>query len=108
MSDLVTDVINLDHVHTPVNERIYSKFAGQVRNALLDLYYAGIKTPLKLLGTSSQIAAFMKTLQGEKRYMDSYMANGLNDSRTLSSKHDLTRSVANFEKETGLRWPFKN
>ena len=29
-------------------------------------------------------------------------------SKTMKSKHTLSRSVEKFEKETGLRWPFKN
>ena len=108
MGDLVKDIVNLNNLDGTVSERVYSKFAGQVRNALLDLYAGGLGNPLRLLGTSSQIDSFMKSLKREKSYMDSYIKYGLNDGRTLSSRHDLMRAVASFEKETGLRWPFAN
>lgn len=108
MSDIVEEVINLNNVGKPLNERVYSKFAGQVRSMLLDLYFGGFDIPLRLMGSTSQVESFMKTLRSEKRYMDSYIKNGLDDPKTMKSKYALSRSVEKFEKETGLRWPFKN
>ena len=110
MDELVKDIINLNQLETPLEERftMYNKFAGQVQNALMSLYYAGVDVPFKLFGSRDQIDSFMKALAGEKRYMDSYMSNGLNDMRTLNSRHKLGRAVNRFENETGLRWPFKN
>jgi hypothetical protein len=75
---------------------------------LLSLYMGGIDVPLKLSGTQGQIDSFMKVLSREKRYMDSYRRNGLNDPATLNSRHSLNLAVRRFESETGLRWPFKN
>tara|TARA_A100001515_G_scaffold136405_1_gene128138 strand:- start:87 stop:416 length:330 start_codon:yes stop_codon:yes gene_type:complete len=106
--DIVREPINLNNLDKPLTEIVYTKFSNQVRRALLDLYYGGFDIPMRLLGTTSQIDSFMKTLGREKRYMDSYVKNGLNDPKTLSSKAKLSRSVKTFERETGLRWPFKN
>lgn len=109
MSEIIKNVIYLNNLGGQLNERVYSKFAGQVRMALLDLYFAGVlSSPLSLSGTPSQIDSFFKALQREKGYMDSYIKHGLNDSRTLSSRSDLSTAVKKFESETGLRWPFKN
>lgn len=83
-------------------------FAGQVRSMLLDLYQAGVNIPFSLKGTQKQIEAFFRALKNEKRYMDSYMKHGLGDGRTMMNKRDLDRAVSSFERETGLRWPFKN
>ena len=108
MDELAKDVINLNNLDGQLSERVYSKFAGQVRKALLSLYFAGFDVPLGLRGTKNQIDSFMVALSGEKRYMDSYMKHGLGDQRTLNSQYKLNRSVKAFESETGLRWPFKN
>jgi|2_EtaG_2_1085320.scaffolds.fasta_scaffold35138_2 hypothetical protein len=110
MDELVKDTINLNPRNAPISERrrVYSKFAGQVQQALLGLYYAGMDVPFNLLGSRNQIDSFMKALSGEKKYMDSYIKNGLNDQRTLRSRHKLQAAVTRFETETGLRWPFKN
>ena len=109
MSDIVKEVLDLNNLgKQPLNERIYSKFAGKVRSMLLDLYFGGFDIPLQIMGSTSQVDSFMRALRGEKRYMDSYMKNGLNDPKTMKSKYSLSKAVGKFEKETGLRWPFKN
>tara|TARA_Y100000310_G_scaffold270527_1_gene284404 strand:+ start:264 stop:590 length:327 start_codon:yes stop_codon:yes gene_type:complete len=105
---LAKNIIYLNNRDSKLNEQARSKFAGKVQTAMLDLYYAGIDVPLKLVGTQSQINSFMGALKREKRYMDSYMKHGLDDARTLGSRHDLMHAVRAFERETGLRWPFKN
>jgi hypothetical protein len=91
-----------------LNERVFSQFAGDVRMMLLSLYDAGIDVPIHLVGRSEQIDSFMTALKKEKRYMDSYMRNGLDSHKTMSSKYQLDSAVKQFEYETGLKWPFKN
>ena len=50
MDELVTDIINLNQVRTPLEERIriYSKFAAQVQRALLGLFKVAINKYLLL------------------------------------------------------------
>ena len=100
--------ITIDLNNKMLNEAYYSQFVLNMQNLLYDMYLAGFDTPLSLKGTQEQINAFFKALKGEKRYMDSYLKHGLNDSRTISDRHQLMSSVEGFERETGLRWPFKN
>jgi hypothetical protein len=83
-------------------------FGHNVRKMLLDLYKVGFDFPVSIKGTQKQIESFFRALKNEKRYMDSYMRHGLGDGRTMMSKRDLERAVSSFERETGLRWPFKN
>ena len=61
---------------------------------------------VKISGTPAQVSAFAKALMGEKDYMLAYMEHGLNDPKTLSARHSLNRAVEEFEKQTGIRWPF--
>ena len=75
---------------------------------MVNLMLMGVEIPYKLSGTRTQIDTFMTALHREKKYMDSYLKHGLNDPKTMSSKHALANSVKQFELETGLRWPFKN
>tara|TARA_R100000664_G_C2739673_1_gene128353 strand:+ start:705 stop:1046 length:342 start_codon:yes stop_codon:yes gene_type:complete len=58
-------------------------------------------------GTRSELAAFGKAMFREKKYMDSYLRYGLDDPRTYRDSFRLKTAVKNFEKATGLRWPFK-
>ncbi len=99
-------IINLNE--PMLNEGTYSKFAGQVQKMMWMLYDAGMDIPISIIGSPNQVSSFMDSLKREKRYMDSYMKNGLSDPKTLNNRYELERSVKKFELETGLRWPFKN
>ena len=101
-------MINLSNRNIQLNEAMYSQFSLKVREMLLDLYHAGFRLPTSITGTQAQIDAFMRALQNEKLYMDAYMKHGLGDSRTMMSRNTLNQAVGRFERETGLRWPFKN
>jgi len=106
---MTKEKIVIDLSDASLNEAyIFSDFSKKVNYLLQDLYYAGIDIPVSIQGTSDQIESFYQALRGEKRYMDSYMKHGLSDGRTLNDRHRLMGAVADFERETGLRWPFKN
>ena len=87
---------------------VYTRFRNKVNDLLLDLMQAGIHLPFSVRGTTTQVDSFMAALSGEKSYMNSYIKHGLNDPKTLNHRHRLEGSVGKFEKETGLKWPFKN
>ncbi len=107
------DKIVIDLNDKSINERLgslgsYGEFANNVQSLLLDLSLAGFSAPTTIRGTQKQIDAFFRALKNEKRYMDSYAKHGLGDTRTMMNKRDLDQAVSGFERETGLRWPFKN
>ena len=58
-------------------------------------------------GTPAQIAAFANVLGNEGRYMDIFNKYGLGNPHTFGSKWRLDDAVRRFERETGLKWPFK-
>ena len=70
-------------------------------NSTLNPFNGSIK------GSPQQIKSFAHALAAEKRYMDSFNKNGLNNPRTFKSRITLDRSISKFEKETGIPWPFK-
>ena len=108
MDTLVKNKIYLNNLENQLSEDVYSQFSAQVFDALMQLYGAGMGTPFSLIGTNPQIAAFSQSLAQEKEYIDAITNYGVNDSRTLALRPAMADSVTNFEKETGLRWPFKN
>ena len=80
---------------------------GNVVKVLLNRMFGGTSVPVRVRGTRREIDSFTQTLGREKRYMDSYISNGLNDPRTLNNRHNLERAVRAFERQTGLKWPLK-
>ena len=110
MSDALQPiVINLNaNKEKLINEAWLAMFGGAIE-MLLKGMFGGDSGPFKskhaVRGTSDQIAAFGEALGKEKKYMETFLKYGLNDPRSFSSKASLNRSVANFERETGIKWP---
>ena len=80
---------------------------GNVVKIILNRMFGGTSVPVRVRGTRREIDSFTQTLGREKRYMDSYIRNGLDNPRTLNNRHSLEKAVQAFEKQTGLKWPFK-
>lgn len=74
---------------------------------ILQAMFGGQRIPLEVRGTRTEIDKFVAALTKEKRYMQSYMKYGLGDPRTQRNKYALSNAVKSFERETGIKWPFK-
>ena len=64
-------------------------------------------TGISIKGNRSQVQDFYKALSGEKRYMKSWTKLGLDNPQTVKSKYHLNKSIREFERSTGIKWPFK-
>ena len=93
-----------------LNESWLAMFGGAIQ-LLLKSMFGGDNSPASLRtsirGTPEQVAAFGDVLGKEKRYMETFLKHGLNDPASFKSKATLNTAVANFERETGIKWPFK-
>jgi len=63
--------------------------------------------PVKVKGNRQEIDSFAKAIGKEKKYMKSAAKYGLNNPKTYKNKYELRKATANFERTTGLKWPFK-
>ena len=97
--------INLSE-HKMINELRYSTLGSQMKR-ILNAMFKGSNTSLTVKGSQSEVDSFLHALVKEKKYMTAYLAYGLNDPRTLSNKAKLGNAVNKFERETGIKWPFK-
>jgi hypothetical protein len=111
-SELVPVVINLNASREEkLNESFLTMFGSAVESMLSQMF--GGSGPVTtassavIRGTPSQVAAFGDTLSKEKKYMQVFQKHGLNNPQSFRSRHELERSIANFERETGIKWPFK-
>tara|TARA_R110000824_G_scaffold104743_1_gene248421 strand:- start:716 stop:1039 length:324 start_codon:yes stop_codon:yes gene_type:complete len=107
MEDLAPIEINLNVSSKELNESFLKTF-GFLTKKLLRYIFGDVSIPVNIKGTPAQVTSFANALSNEKRYMDSYLQNGLNDPRTHASRQGLNRAVSSFERETGIKWPFKS
>ena len=81
---------------------------GFVLKKTLEAMFRNHELPgFKARGQKAEIDKFIAALAGEKKYMMSYIAHGLDDPRTTSTKYKLDNAVKAFERQTGIKWPFK-
>jgi len=64
------------------------------------------KFELVVSGTDDEIASFVAALKAEHQYMDTYLQLGMDDESTRETKYLLNDAVEDFERTTGLLWPF--
>ena len=85
------------------------KLGAKIKSMLYNMFApAGVSFgQFFVTGTRSDVKAFAGALDAEKRYMESYLQNGLNDPSVLNNRYRLDIAVKNFERQTGIKWPFK-
>ena len=89
-----------------VNESVLSMFGGWIEHILQSMF-GGPALPLRVVGSRREVNSFARTIGREKRYIDSARKHGLDHPMTYKNKSKLDVAVKNFEKDTGLKWPFK-
>ena len=89
-----------------LKEMTYRTF-GKKMKSILSAMFGNQSVPMTVKGSKREVDSFMAALVSEKKYMSAYLAHGLNDPRTMRDKAKLSNSVKKFERETGIKWPFK-
>tara|TARA_Y100000593_G_scaffold75654_1_gene139616 strand:- start:125 stop:457 length:333 start_codon:yes stop_codon:yes gene_type:complete len=106
--DLVPQVIDLGaHRKGELNETFLAAMGEWIKTMLRWTFGENVFFPSKVKGTQSEVNSFMKALERERGYMQSYRKHGLGDERTYRNKYRLDQAVKDFEQETKLKWPFK-
>lgn len=103
--EIVSIHINFDQ---QINESFLRMFGTAVQMILGRMFGQDVYVPpISITGDHKQVETFARALAGEKKYFDSYIKYGLNDPRTYRNKYELQSAVSNFERATGIKWPFK-
>ena len=89
-----------------IDESYLSALGAQIELLLKHMFGFSL-TPARINGTKSQVYSFARALGNERRYLTSFERHGLGDPRTMADRHKLERAVTAFERETGIKWPFK-
>ncbi|MAK56331.1 MAG: hypothetical protein CML17_10895 [Pusillimonas sp.] len=84
-------------------------FGAKIKKMLYNMFSDSGEsfTNFYVKGKRPDVITFGAALASEKKYMDSYLKHGLNDPRVLKNRYSLERSIKNFERETGIKWPLK-
>tara|TARA_R100001129_G_scaffold68935_1_gene47077 strand:- start:3125 stop:3457 length:333 start_codon:yes stop_codon:yes gene_type:complete len=106
-NDLVPIEINLNPTETDMlNESWLAMMGGAIQTILTGMF-GGKTIPVRISGTRKQVDSFKSALGNEARYLKSMKRYGLDKPETLKTKAQLDRAIKNFERDTGISWPFK-
>ena len=106
-NDLVEIEINLNMKKEGLlNETGLAAFGGQIRLMLQGMFGAGGMPPVRVRGSRSDVDLFKSALAEEGKYLLAMKKYGLDNERTYRNKSSLDRAIKNFERATGIKWPF--
>jgi hypothetical protein len=74
---------------------------------ILSQMFAGAPINTIVKGPPSHVKAFVDSLRKERDYLSMANTYGWDNPNTFRNKAKLATSAKNFERETGLKWPFK-
>jgi hypothetical protein len=94
-----------------MNESFLGMFGSQIKLMLSYMFrepgFSRKVTPFYLRGSEKDVESFARALGNEKKYIETAKKHGLDNPTTYKSKTALTRAVKAFERQTGIKWPFK-
>lgn len=107
VEDLMPMVIDLGSSRRGDLDESFLRMFGSGIQAIMRRMFGGPIVPVTVRGTRSEIKSFANVLQKEKRYLQTWQEMGLDDPATYKSKYKLDTAVRQFERKTGIKYPFK-
>ena len=89
-----------------LDESFLAMFGGWVEQ-ILGSMFGGRSLPLAVKGSQRDVQSFARALGGEKSYLEAVKRYGLDHPTTYKNRSKLDNAIKGFERETGLKWPFK-
>ena len=106
VSPIVIDLKSLKDKELKEFINPYRMFGTAVKN-ILKMLFGSAPLPVTVRGSRSDVNSFVQTIAGEKKHLDAIRRYGLDNPNTFKSKYQLDRAVSQFERKTGIPWPFK-
>jgi hypothetical protein len=89
-----------------LNESFLEMFGTAIKMTLERMFGRNTSSIL-VRGTKSEVNSFANVLSKEKSYIETAQKYGLDKPQTYKSKAKLDTAAQKFERDTGLKWPFK-
>ena len=102
IAPIIIDLTQKDNI----DESWLSAFGSHIK-VILKSMFGNISIPLEVKGSRSDVNAFARALGGEKNYISALQKYGLDNPRTFRSRSSLSSATSKFERDTGIKWPFK-
>ena len=99
--------IEIDLTQRSSIDESWLRMFGENIKSILKAMFGNISLPVRVKGVASDVRAFTKALGSEKRYISTLREFGLDNPRTYRTRASLDKAAAEFQRKTGIAWPFK-
>ena len=89
-----------------LNESFLVMFGAWIKH-ILGAMLGDFNIPVSVRGSRGEVESFARAVGGEKKYVETAKRYGLDHPNTYKSQARLRTATKSFEKETGIKWPFK-
>ena len=89
-----------------LNESFLAMFGAWIKH-ILGAMLGGFNIPVSVRGSKGEVESFARAVGSEKKYIETAKRYGLDHPMTYKSQARLGTATKGFEKETGIKWPFK-
>ncbi len=104
--DIIPIEINLSASNDEKVNEIWLQTFGWAVKRILSQMFGGSSIPVNIRGSKREVSAFAKAIARDKKYISTAAKYGLNDPRVYKDKFKLRKAAANFERVTGIKYPF--
>jgi len=89
-----------------LNESFLVMFGAWIKH-ILGAMLGDFNIPVSVRGSRGEVESFARAVGSEKKYIETAKRYGLDHPNTYKSQARLGTATKGFEKETGIKWPFK-
>ena len=102
MAPIVIDLTQKDEL-----DESWLRMFGENIKGILKAMFGNVSIPMQVRGSQSDVRSFISALHGEKNFISTMKRYGLDNPRTYRSRANLNQATSAFERQTGIKWPFK-
>ena len=102
LAPIVIDLTQKDNI-----DESWLRMFGEQIKVILKAMFGSAGIPVQVKGTRGDVRSFVDSLRQEKKYIETMNRYSLNNPRTYRSKANLDKATSRFERDTGIKWPFK-
>ena len=80
---------------------------GENIKGILKAMFGNVSIPLQIKGSRTDVNSFVNAMHRERDFISTLKRYGLDNPRTYKSRANLNQATSAFERQTGIKWPFK-
>jgi len=104
--DMIAPIV-IDLTQKNELDESWLRMFGENIKGILKAMFGNVSLPVQIKGSRTDVNSFVRALGGERNFISTARRYGLDNPRTYKSRAALDRATSDFQRNTGIQWPFK-